>query len=50
MIQVITKKQYTIGQIVQIEGKKKYKVRSSIDLKWLGLTKKKLYNTSLEEV
>lgn len=51
MLKIITKKQYKAGQIIKIDGKKKkYKVKASIDLKWLKITKKNIFNTILEEI
>jgi hypothetical protein len=46
---VITNKQYKSGTKVELEGKK-YLVISSVDLKWLKLTKKNLFETFLKEM
>lgn len=50
-MQVISKKAYSKGTVVKIEGEnKKYKVLCSIDAKWLKLTRKKLYIVNLEKM
>jgi hypothetical protein len=45
---VITNKQFKSGTKVELDGKK-YVVVSSIDLKWLKVTKKNLFETFLKE-
>lgn len=48
-MQVVTKKQFKSGTKVELDGKR-YIVKSSVDLKWIGLSSKALYSTQLELV